>query len=288
MGEINTFAADPNLIDYDLLLRTFSWKDASDRLAWLPDGRGLNIAHEAVDRHVLGPLRNHTAIRWIRKDRTSKNFTYHDLYELSNRFANILTMLGVSKGEKVFAFTGRIPELYITALGTLKKTAVFCPLFSVFGPEPVYQRLSKGNAKVLVTTLDLYQKKIKNQLGRLPELDHVLLTDVQENLDDKVLSLQLLMGKASSAFTIPPTQPDDEALLHFTSGTTGMPKGAVHVHRAVLTHMMTGKFVLDFHPEDIYWCTADPGWVTGTSYGIIAPLVNGVTNLVDEDEFDAA
>ncbi|MDH4298600.1 MAG: AMP-binding protein, partial [Cyclobacteriaceae bacterium] len=125
-------------------------------------------------------------------------------------------------------------------------------------------------------------------IERLPALQYVLITDTESHADKKVLSLPLLMAKESSTFTIPPTQKEDPALLHFTSGTTGMPKGALHVHGAVLTHMITGKLVLDFHPDDIYWCTADPGWVTGTSYGIIAPLVNGVTNIVDEAEFDAA
>lgn len=290
MHEINspTIIREANLSDYDSAVRTFSWADEKNKLSGLPGNNGLNIAHEAIDRHANGLLRDHVAIRWIRKDRSAKDFTYQDLAELTNRFANVLTMLGVSKGDTVFTFTGRIPELYITALGTLKKTAIFCPLFSVFGPDPVRQRLARGNAKILVTTLELFEKKIKQLLGQLPKLDHVLLVDTESHLSDKVLSLSSLMLKASRAFTIPPTAHDDAALLHFTSGTTGMPKGALHVHGAVLTHMVTGKFVLDFHPDDVYWCTADPGWVTGTSYGIISPLVNGVTNVVDEDEFDAA
>jgi acetyl-CoA synthetase len=278
---------EPNLADYDSFLRSFHWDDEAS-LNGLRDGPGLNIAHEAIDRHATGLLKDHIALRWIRKDRSVKDFTYYELHELSNRFANVLTTLGVTTGETVFTLTGRIPELYVTALGTLKKTAVFCPLFSAFGPEPVYQRLIRGDAKVLVTTLELYTNKVKALLQRLPALKCVLLTDTEEDLNEKVLSLPLLMEKASLAFTIPPTQPGDAALLHFTSGTTGMPKGALHVHHAVVVHYMTGKFVLDFHPDDVYWCTADPGWVTGTSYGIISPLVNGVTNIVDEEEFDAA
>jgi len=279
---------EPNLLDYDSLLRSFSWENEYKSLSGLPNGPGLNIAHEAVDRHATGALKNQVAIRWIRKDRSAKDFTYQDLCELSNRFANVLTVLSVVKGETVFTLTGRIPELYVAAFGTLKKTAIFCPLFSVFGPEPVYQRLNRGNARVLVTTTDLFSKKIKQLLERLPSLHYVLLTDAERHIDDKVKSLPLLMANASSIFTIPPTQQEDPALLHFTSGTTGMPKGALHIHRAVLTHLVTGKLVLDFHPRDVYWCTADPGWVTGTSYGIIAPLVNGVTSIVDEDEFDAS
>lgn len=285
--DVKSIHMRPNVTDYDLLRRSFNWDAEYNRLDRLP-GNGLNIAHEAVDRHAAGALRDHVAIRWIRNDRTTEDFTYADLSKLSGQFANVLTLLGVAKGETVFTLTGRIPELYISAFGTLKKAAVFCPLFSVFGPEPVFQRLNKGKAKVLVTTQELFRTKVQSLLDRLPSLQHVLLTDAASNIDEKTLSLPLLMEKCSSGFTIQPTHPDDPALLHFTSGTTGMPKGALHVHKAVLTHYVTGKFVLDFHPDDIYWCTADPGWVTGTSYGIIAPLVNGVTSIIDEAEFDAS
>jgi acetyl-CoA synthetase len=121
----------------------------------------------------------------------------------------------------------------------------------------------------------------------LPHLKQVLLTDTNQHVDSQTLSLPRLMEQASAHFAIPETAAEDPALLHFTSGTTGLPKGALHVHNALLTHYVTGKYVLDFRPGDVFWCTADPGWVTGTSYGIIAPLVNGVTSVIDEDEFDA-
>jgi acetyl-CoA synthetase len=215
------------------------------------------------------------------------DMTYGELHRLSSMFANVLQASGVRKGDRVFALTGRIPELYVAALGTLKATAVFCPLFSVFGPEPVYQRMSRGDAKVLVTTTALFEKKILPLLDRLPALQFVFLTDAEAHRDERVRSLAQLMKSVPGHFVIPPTSPEDPALLHFTSGTTGMPKGALHVHGAVLMHHVTGKYVLDFHEGDVFWCTADPGWVTGTSYGIISPLVNGVTNIVDEEEFDA-
>ncbi|TPE46221.1 acetate--CoA ligase [Pontibacter mangrovi] len=277
----------PNLTDYTSVAAGFSWEKEQAGLSGLPNGQGLNMAHEAVDRHAAGDLKYKTAFRFIHKDMLVMDCTYQDFRELSNRFANVLGELGVAKGDRVFSFLGRMPELYFAALGTLKKVAVFCPLFNVFGPEPVFQRLSRGDAKVLVTTKDLFEKKVRQLLGRLPELTYVLLTDVDHDESQQIRSLPRLMEQASDAFTIPPTDPEDPALLHFTSGTTGMPKGALHVHKAVLVHYVTGKYVLDFHPGDIYWCTADPGWVTGTSYGIIAPLVNGVTNVVDEEEFDA-
>jgi acetyl-CoA synthetase len=278
----------PNLKDYESLRHSFEWREEMKLLEGLPGNRGLNIAYEAVERHAKGNLKHILALRCIQKDKTTKDFTFHDLDSSSSRFANAVTRLGIKKGERVFALTGRIPELYFALLGTLKATAVFCPLYSVFGPDPVFQRLSKGDAKLLVTTRMLYEKKVKQLLDRLPSLQYVLLTDEPFHMDSKVLSLQQLMLEASAEFLIPPTDPKDPALLHFTSGTTGMPKGALHVHEAVLMHYTTGKYVLDFHPGDVFWCTADPGWVTGTSYGIIAPLVNGVTNIVDEEEFDAA
>lgn len=276
-----------NLTNYQQELASFSWNKVAGDLDQVPGGKGRNIAYEAVDRHAMGDLKDTVALRFVRKDKSIEEFTYSELKSFTSKFANVLKNLSLNKGDRVFSLTGRIPELYITALGTLKFTGVFCPLFSVFGPEPIFQRLSKGDVKVLLTTSGLYDKKIKQLTEKLPSLEYILLADAEEHLSEKVLSFPKLMDNASEIFTIPETKPEDPALLHFTSGTTGMPKGALHVHEAVLTHYITGKYVLDFKPGDIFWCTADPGWVTGTSYGIIAPLVNGVTNIIDKEEFDA-
>ena len=276
----------PNMPDYDLLHRQFSWEKESNELDGLP-GEGLNLAYEAVDRHALGDRGNALALRWIKKDRTFQDFTYRDLKVQTSRFANVLEKLGIAKGDSVFSLAGRKPGLYFAALGTVKTGAIFCPLFSVFGPEPAFQRLHKGKAKILVTEKKLFRKKIEPLLERLPLLKYILLLDADEHLDSQVLSMARLMEEVSDQYSIKNTSPEDYALLHFTSGTTGMPKGALHAHRAVLTHYVTGKYVLDLKPGDIFWCTADPGWVTGTSYGIIAPLVNGATNIIDEGEFDA-
>lgn len=282
----SNWAVQPNLLDYEQTYATFSWADIWRELNELPEGRGLNIAHEAVDRHADGPRRDQLALRWLGRDGTVRDFSYADLKAQSNRFANVLRTLGVCRSERVFVLAGRIPELYLTALGTLKNVSVFCPLFSAFGPEPIYQRMHLGEAKVLVTTRRQYQQKIADLRKRLPKLQYVLLADLPEHEAD-LLSLSKLMAEASPEFTIPPTDPEDMAVLHFTSGTTGMPKGAIHVHKAILTHYMTGKYVLDLHPGDVFWCTADPGWVTGISYGMIAPLAHGVTNIIDEADFDA-
>ena len=280
---------DPNLQDYAQARRNFSWGEARRELDGLPNGCGINIAHEAVVRHAAGPLRDHLAIRWLGKKGQVRDYTYGQLDALSNRFANVLQRLGVGKGDRVYVLAGRIPELCIAALGTLKNRSVFCPLFSAFGPEPIKSRAMIGNARVLVTTQLLYERKVLPIRASLTSLEHVLLIgdDHKSSNVPDTKDYYRLLDQASDQFEIGPTDPEDMALLHFTSGTTGTPKGAVHIHEAVVAHHITGKLALDLHPEDVFWCTADPGWVTGTSYGIIAPLTNGVVSIVDEGEFDA-
>ncbi len=276
----------PNLVDYEKVRADFSWDKARAELVGLPSG-GINIAYEAIDRHANGERRHHIALRWLDKSLQVHDFTYGDLQQLTNRFANALQDLGIGKGDAVFALSDRVPALYIAALGTLKNGSVFCPLFSAFGPEPIYARMSIGAAKVLVTTATLYKRKVAQLRERLPELKHVLLVaDENEMLPDGVHNFNHLLNAASDQFQIASTDPEQIALLHFTSGTTGKPKGAMHAHAAVIAHRITGKYALDLHPDDIYWCTADPGWVTGMSYGIIAPLAIGATMIVDQEDFD--
>jgi acetyl-CoA synthetase len=274
----------PNVVDYGAEVASFSWDRARRDLDGLPGGRGLNIAHEAVDRHAEGSRAEHPAFRWIGRDGSTTVVTYAELGRRTSQFANALRGLGIGKGDRVVSLLGRVPELYLTVLGTLKNTSVYCPLFSAFGPEPIRQRLVLGGARVLVTTPALYRRKVAPIRDDVESLEHVILVGG----DEGGLDFATLVDGADRHFDIPPTDPEDMALLHFTSGTTGTPKGAVHVHDAVVAHHATGRSALDLHADDVYWCTADPGWVTGTSYGIIAPLTHGVTVVVDEGEFDAA
>ncbi|MDO8456163.1 MAG: AMP-binding protein, partial [Burkholderiaceae bacterium] len=278
----------PNWSDYEGERNVFSWEVARRALQGLPGG-GLNIGFEAVDRHASGALRDHIALRFVSRSLPAIDLSYGELAQQTNRFANVLRGLGVGKGDRLFVLTGRIPELYVAVLGALKNGTAVTPMFSAFGPEPIATRINLGAGQVLVTTDALYKRKVRSMREQMPTLRHVLLVaeDGGSTNESGTLDLTMLMRDASDEFSTVATQPDDPALLHFTSGTTGTPKGALHVHDAVVTHFATGRYALDLHPDDRYWCTADPGWVTGTSYGIIAPLLHGVTSLIDREEFDA-
>jgi acetyl-CoA synthetase len=285
----NDLRVTPHLLDFDAQRGGYSWAQARSELAGLP-GAALNIAHEAVDRHLGTPTAEHIALRWIGKRGEQRDIRYSELAQLTNRFANVLRELGVVKGDRLFILCGRIPELYIAALGALKNGSVVSPLFSAFGPEPLKTRLALGEGKVLVTTEALYQRKVAQIRDQLPALKYILLVTEDGKrtaVPPGTLDLAQLMADVPAEFAIEATRPEDSALLHFTSGTTGTPKGALHVHGAAVTHWATGRYALDLHADDIYWCTADPGWVTGTSYGIVAPLMHGVTSIIDEAEFDA-
>ncbi|WP_372877162.1 acetate--CoA ligase [Pseudomonas sp.] len=279
----------PNWDDSPEAREAFSWPAQAEELAGLPDG-GLNLAYEAVERHALGRRRRHVALRILDRNGGHCSITYAQLSGLSNRFANVLQGLGIGAGARLFVLCERGLELYLGVLGGLKNGCVVSPLFCAFGPEPLETRLRLGEGSVLLTSETLYRRKIAGIRERLPALEHVLLYDADGATitpPEGTLSLHKLLALAAEDFSIAPTTADSPALLHFTSGTTGTPKGALHVHGAVLTHYVSGKYALDLPPDDIYWCSADPGWVTGTSYGILAPLLLGVTSVVDSGEFDA-
>ena len=280
-----TGGSQPNLPASGDVWASFRWDDAREMLDGLPDG-GTNIAWEAVDRHVASGRGDKLAIRWLGRKGASQDLTFARLAEQAARFASVLETLGVQRGDRVFALAGRVPLLYVAALGTLRHGSVFSPLFSAFGPEPIATRIQLGNGTALVTTRKLYLKKVAANRAELP-LKYVLLIDATgDECPPDTISLPDRMAEADATFPVVHTRPDEMALLHFTSGTTGKPKGAVHVHGAVVGHLITGRFALDLHDDDIFWCTADPGWVTGTSYGIISPLVNGVTMVIDDAPFD--
>jgi acetyl-CoA synthetase len=283
----------PNLVDLAAERSGFSWDRVGAQLrspaehAGGPAPTDFNMARLAVDRHATGPRAAHVALRFLTVSGEVHDVSYARLRRLSDRFAGVLQPLGIGKGDRVFVLAGRIEPLYVAVLGSLKNGCVVTPLFSAFGPEPIATRVNIAQAKVLVTTESLYRRKIAKIRATLPSLQHIIV--VGEG-GEPVAGTHDYAQMMAQSTDVPPkvlTSPDDMALLHFTSGTTGTPKGAIHVHDAARTHYATGQYALDLHPQDIFWCTADPGWVTGTSYGIIAPLLHGVTSIIDEAEFDA-
>jgi|CXWL01.1.fsa_nt_gi acetyl-CoA synthetase len=284
---LEKFRVRPNMHDYKAQRAAFRYPDVIQELDGLPGG-GLNIAYEAIDRHLKHGRGEKLCWIWEGKDGRIENYTYADAARMSNQFANVLARLGVEKGDRVFCFMDRVPELYAAVFGTLKAGCVTGPLFSAFGPDAAGDRMADAGAKVLVTSPD-QRAKLAIMRPNLPQLKHVIIVEhgKQPQLEEGELSWNDLIADAPDTYDIVHTDPEDPAVMHYTSGTTGKSKGAVHVHQAVLGHYATGKYVLDFHDDDIYWCTADPGWVTGTSYGMFAPHTNGVTSVIYEGGFSA-
>jgi acetyl-CoA synthetase len=276
----------PGLGAWEEMRRRFSWDEVRRSLAD-PACTGLNVAQLALDRQVAAGLGDQRALRFVARDGSRTDFSYRQLMQEANRFANQLASLGLTRGDRVFGLLGRSPALYISALGTMKAGLTFCPLFSAFGPEPIRMRLELGEAAALVTSDLLYARKVAALRRDLPKLRHVLV--VRAGCGETpagTLDFDALLAQAPAEFTPVATRDEDIALLHFTSGTTGRPKGVLHAHAAVIAHYATARLALGLGPSDRYWCTADPGWVTGMSYGVIAPLACGARSLVDEEEFD--
>ncbi len=260
----------------------------------------VNIADLAVDRHVRNGFGDRVALRWIGRERDDVDdpvdLTYARLADRSARFAAAMRRHGFGPGTAVASLAGRVPDFYVAVLGALKAQATFTPLSTSFGPEPIAQRLNLGGIKVLVTTPLLFRRSVAGLLDRLPHLELVLVCgSIEDRVGvgrtgaerPRVMSYGSFLTDGFDRREVEPTSPDTPALLHFTSGTTGPPKCVVLTHEAVVVAHRTGRLVLDLHDGDTFWCTADQGWVTGTIYGIIAPLTNGVTSIIDEADMDA-
>ena len=282
--ETGPFPKTPNLGDYTNGRTRFAWDGVASELDRPNDT--WNIAHEAVDR-IAAVEPDRVALRWLPRSGDPLDITYSQLARETFRFASALDALGVRLGSTVFILTNRIPELHVSLLGALKHGSAVSPLFSAFGPEPIETRMTIGQGRVLVTTDFLYRRKVEPIRDRLPHLEHVIVVDTgRGGAPADCIDFRTFLETGRDDYPARETTADDVALIHFTSGTTGQPKGAVHTHQAVLHHYVSARYALDLHPGDVYWCTADPGWVTGVSYGIIAPLACGVTSIVDEAEFD--
>lgn len=269
-----------NMSDYSLAVDQFRWEDAEQAFSWYETGK-VNMAHEAVDRHVAEGRGAATALVYSDASREER-YSFADLQEQSNRFGNILRKYGVGKGDRVFIFMPRCPELYFCLLGILKVGAVAGPLFEAFMETAVKDRLEDSGAVALVTTPELLRRVRREDL---PELKHVIVTGLENAGDKGVISYLEEMAASPAELEPEWLTLEDGLIMHYTSGSTGKPKGVYHLQRAMIQHYYTGKIVLDLRPDDVYWCTADPGWVTGTSYGIFAPWLNGVANVVRGGRF---
>lgn len=263
------------------------WDASRTTLGTSPDG-GFNMAWAALGRRVAAGQGSWPALRCIHPDGTVTAWTAGELWAMAGRTATVLRRLGMEPGDTVFTLLPRRVELFATLLGTLLGGGVAAPLFPSFGPEPLRLRLELGNARLLVTTAGLWQRKAAAAVAAMADPPAVLLLSEDGVLPPEAHDFTEMV-KAAAPQTVPaPTGPGDAALLHVTSGTTGRPKGARHAHGALVAQHATARRILGLGEADVYWCTADPGWVTGTLYGVLAPLACGSEVVVDEGDFDPA
>lgn len=237
-----------------------------------------NIGHICTRQQCDNGLGDHVACRWISATGARQNITFAELDLQSNKFARVLDSLGFVYGDILFTLLPKSPEQFFCFLGGLKKQLICGPLFANFGDEALRDRLRDAQAKGIVTRKS-FLKKINRILGQLPTLSTVLVIDLEDHQSDRILSYPKLMETAIETFDTPLTSPQTPSVLHYTSGSTGKPKGVVHAHQSVLMQNATTRQILQLKSDDIYWCTADQGWVTGTSYGIIGPWSLGVTQV---------
>jgi len=246
-----------------------------------------NIGHLCTRQQCEDGLADKVALRWISPAMQRRNYSFLELEQQSNRFANVLQELGITRGEVVVSFVPRLPEQMISFLGTLKLEAVAGCLFPSFGEEALLDRLGDARASVVLAVKRSLRKLLKIR-PRIPSLRYILLLDADRHESDDVLSWSRLMATASDQFQAPVTSPDTPSVLHYTSGSTGKPKGVLHVHRSILHLQSTSQEVLGLRGDEVYWCTADQGWVTGTSYGIIGPWSLGTTQVHFGGGYDAS
>lgn len=277
---IKAVEGDHNLKNYEETYKNFDWKEVEKNFSWSQTGK-VNMAYECIDRHAESDLKDKIALYYSDAKRDEK-YTFEQMKALSNRAANVLKSLGVVKGDRVFVFMPRTPELYFSVIGAIKLGAIVGPLFEAFMEGAVRDRLEDSAAKVLITVPELLERVPYNELN---DLETVLVFGDNVQEEGKIKDYRKLFNEASEECEVTWVDREDGLILHYTSGSTGKPKGVLHVHNAMIQHYQTARWVLDLKDDDIYWCTADPGWVTGTSYGIFGPWLCGVTNVIRGGRF---
>lgn len=276
-----------NIGSYEEHLKNFSWTLAEEELGYKP-GDPINIGWYCSDRICEQGNAEKTALIWEGMTGEEKRYSFNDIRIHSNTIASFLKLQGLEMGDRVCLFMDKIPELYIGFLGVLKLGAVAQPLFSAFGEESLFVRLENAKTKAIITQKK-HLRKVRKILADMPFLERIIVVDDdgRRPLKEKEIAFSLEKADPVEQFDIAKTEAESHSLLHYTSGTTGQPKGVKHVHYSLISQYLTTKWVLDLQEDDIYWCTADPGWVTGTSYGIIGPWSLGVTQCVLDVGFSA-
>ncbi len=272
---------------YDERVKNFDWKISENELGYTK-GDPINIGWYCTDRICKMGKADKLALIWEGSTGNEKRYTYNDIRLASNTIGDFLRSLGIKNEDRVCLFMDKIPELYLGFLGVLKIGAIAQPLFSAFGDESLFIRLENAQTKAIITQKK-HAPKVRKILDKMPWLEHIIIVDQDpaKPLMDKEVAFNLEEAPKVDKFEIFPTYAESPSVLHYTSGTTGQPKGVKHVHASLIAQYLTAKWVLDLHDDDIYWCTADPGWVTGTSYGIIGAFSNGVTQCVLDAGFSA-
>jgi acetyl-CoA synthetase len=272
---------DYNLTNYDEKVKGFDWKETEKNFSWYKTGK-WNMAYEAIDRHAESYRKNQVALYYDEGVRKEK-YTFKEMKELSNKAGNLFKQVGIEKGDRVFVFMPRSPELYFSLLGVIKLGAIVGPLFEAFMEGAVRDRLADSDAKAIVTTKELLSRI---PVEDLPSLKHIFVIGNEIEESEKIIDYNKHFQEASTKLDIEWVDRNDGLILHYTSGSTGKPKGVLHVHNAMIQQYQTARWVLDLKEDDVYWCTADPGWVTGTSYGIFGPWLTGTSNLIVGGRFN--
>ncbi len=272
-----------NLPNYKAVYQEFSWNDVEKEFSWHQTGK-VNMAYECIDRHVAEGYGDKIALHYVNGDE-EQVFTFKDIQEKTDHLAAVLKKYGVKKGDIVFIFLPKGPECYLAMIAAIKLGAVAGPLFEAFMEEAVKDRIMDCEGRFLISDSELVKRVPRHEL---PSLETVFITEGPDKCRENEISLiKALEEVEPEKNSIEWLELDDRLNIHYTSGSTGKPKGIVHAHRAMIHQYQTGKWVLDIKEDDVYWCTAHPGWVTGTVYGIFAPWLNRATIVVNGGRFNA-
>ncbi len=264
------------LHNYEEIAANFDWAEVEKEFSWYESGK-VNMAHEAIDRHADSDRKNKVALYYKDQNR-NESYTFYEMKRMTNRAANLLKENStLEKGDRIFIFMPRSPELYFLMFGALKMGLIVGPLFEAFMEGAIYDRLDDSEAKSIITTPDLLERV---PYDRLPKLETIFLVGDDVTEQEGHIDVLKHLRSRSDKFELEWLDKEDGLVLHYTSGSTGKPKGVLHAQYAMVQQYQTGKWVLDFTETDIYWCTADPGWVTGTAYGVFSPWLNGVTTVI--------